>query len=566
MSTAHGPRPITAPAGILILLILLLAASPALATRCITPDLPRPTGPAAEIRADLESRGLWKVNGDSDRTPPPDPQVGDTWLWYIWDLGGMPVANLKPCTVRGMGDNVYVVVDDEEWNVGMDQADVDQVVERFQNSSPGDFPTQGVWDLNTSHFGDPPNPLDGLDRVFLLYYRFNISSDGFFWAFDQYPDGSQDWASNEADVVYMAVDNGQPAGDYMVAVAAHEFEHMIHYARDANENTWVDEGLGELAMWLYGNPDNISSFNTNPDNSLIDWGSSWADYIQTYLWSLYAYEQLGGQPFIWDLIHSPLNGMSGYDAVMSAHSIPMDSKEFFGDWALANFLDDTGIPDGRYGYAGDTLPAFNAFRTHSTYPTSNSGSVQGWAAEYIRCQDVGGALHLDFDGIDSREFIVSMIGLDASLPTVIAQVPLDEFNDGAFDFAAAQGYDEIIVAVANVYNYSGSYSYSLDIVPTDAGQGEASPLRLAAAYPNPFNPKTSLRFSLDTERAIRLSVTDVSGRVLKILADGIQGPGEHVMSWDGRDESGTSLPSGVYFAHLSDSSGRLESRKLVLLK
>ncbi|MCP4225096.1 MAG: hypothetical protein GY773_17295, partial [Actinomycetia bacterium] len=319
------------------------------------------TEPAHEIRARLEAEGLWQPSGAEGRTPPADPQVGDTWLWYIWDLGGMPVADLKPCTVRGMGDNVYVVVDDEEWNVGMNQADVDQVVERFQNSSPGDFPTQGVWDLNTSHFGDPHNPLDGLDRVFLLYYRFNISSDGFFWAFDQYPDGSQDWASNEADVVYMAVDNGQPAGDYMVAVAAHEFEHMIHYARDANENTWVDEGLGELAMWLYGNPDNISGFNTNPDNSLIDWGSAWADYIQTYLWSLYAYEQLGGQPFIWDLIHSPLNGMSGYDAVMSGQSRPMESKECFGDWALANFLDDTGIPDGRYGYAGDTLPAFNAF-------------------------------------------------------------------------------------------------------------------------------------------------------------------------------------------------------------
>jgi hypothetical protein len=566
MSTVRSPRSHPVPAALLVSLILLLVAGPALATRCITPDLPRLDAPADEIRADLESRGLWAVSGDGDRTPPPDPQVGDTWLWYIWDLGGMPQANLKPCTVRGMGDNVYVVVDDEEWNVGMDQADVDQIIERFQNSSVGDFPTQGVWDLNTSHFGDPPNPLDGLDRIFLLYYRFNISSDGFFWVFDQFPDGSQAWASNEADVIYMAVDNGQPAGDYMIGVMAHEFEHLIHYARDTNEHTWMDEGLGELAMWLYGNPDNISSFNTNPDNNLIDWGSAWADYIQTYLWSLYAYEQLGGQPFIWDLVHSPLDGMTGYNSIMSAHGIPMDTKELFGDWVLANFLDDPGIGGGQYGYTGDTLPAFNAFRTHSTYPTSNSGSVQGWAGEYLRCLNVNGVLHLEFDGIDSREFIVSMIGLDATLPTVIAELPLDANNDGSFDFAAAQGYDEVIVSVSNVYNYSGTYSYSLDMVPTDAGQGEAMPVRLAAAYPNPFNPKTSLRFSLDREREIRLSVTDAAGRILRVLADGTRGPGEHVMSWDGRDGAGKALPSGVYFVHLSDSSGLLESRKLVLLK
>jgi len=44
---------------------------------------------------------------------------------------------------------------------------------------------------------------------------------------------------------------------------AHEFEHMIHWNGDPNEEAWVDEGLAELAMWFYGNPDTISGFNTN---------------------------------------------------------------------------------------------------------------------------------------------------------------------------------------------------------------------------------------------------------------------------------------------------------------
>lgn len=542
-----------------------LAAQTASATRCLTPTLPRPAD-AAALRAELEAEGRFVRSGDADRTPPSDPQVGDTWLWYIWDLGGFPAATLKPCTVRGMGDNVYVVVDDDEWNVGIDQADVDQIVENFENSSPGNFPTQGVWDLNTGHFGDPPNPLDGLDRIFLLYYRFNISSDGFFWSFDQFPDGSQPFASNEADVVYLAVDNGNPAGNYMLAVMAHEFEHLIHFARDTNEDSWLDEGMGELAMWLFGNPDTISSFNTNPDNNLIDFGGAWADYIQTYLWSLYAYEQLGGQPFIWDLVHSPLNGMASYDAIMTAHAIGYGTDTLFRNWAVANYLDDTSVPNGEFGYTGDTLPPFNPWRTHGTYPASSSGSLQGWAAEYIRCTGVDGVLHLDFNGLDSRNFRVAMLGLDGTLPTQVEFVTLDSAQDGSLDFAAAQGYDEVIVCVANLSPSLATYTYDLNLLATPVEDGAPAATALAGIQPNPFNPSTLLRFTSDREQQLRLEVLDATGRHLRTLADERFGAGDHQRRWDGRDDAGRQLPSGLYFVRLSGDAGVVDTGKAVLLK
>ena len=53
-----------------------------------------------------------------------------------------------------------------------------------------------------------------------------------------------------------------------------------------------------LAMWLYGNPDNISSFNANPDRNLTTFTGAWADYIKSYLFALYFYERYGGQPAI----------------------------------------------------------------------------------------------------------------------------------------------------------------------------------------------------------------------------------------------------------------------------
>jgi len=452
----------------LILLLLgltqLVLPGSSEASQCFYPYVPRPLESSQAIRERLETDGLWHPSRTAGETPPVNPQIGDTWDWYIWDLSGMPVATLKPCTVRGMGANSYIVVDDEEWNVSINQTDVDRIVTYFEEQSLGLFPDLGIWELDTSHFGDPPNPLDGLPRIFLLYYRFNIPADGFFWVFDQFPDGTQPFASNEADVVYLATDSvgGGPSTNYMLGVAAHEFQHMIHYNYDTNEDSWVEEGLSELAMWLFGNPDVISSFNSNPDNSLIAFIGEWADYIKTYLWTLYAYEQYGGQPTIWDLVHHPANGMAGYLAALTGQGYAVTMEDVFGDWGVANYLDDPAVQAGQFGYNGDDLPPFAAFRTHTSYPDGGTGSVQNWATDYIRLTGFAGAPTLAFDGADARDFRVSMMALDPSLPTVVEWVALDSANNGQLEFSAAAGYAEVIVSVANVYpSTSATYTYTV---------------------------------------------------------------------------------------------------------
>lgn len=193
--------------------------------------------------------------------PPPAPKLGDSWNWYIWRLAGFPQADLRSCTVRGIGENCYIVVEDSQWNVTMNQAKVDSIVHHFENASIGPFPAQGIWDLDTAHFGTPPDNIDFDPRVYILYYDFDVSSDGFFWGFDQECDDAAAFHSNECDVVYMNCSDFDPAGSYLLAVLAHELEHLIHYRYDPFESAWVDEGLAELAMWLYGNHDKISQFN-----------------------------------------------------------------------------------------------------------------------------------------------------------------------------------------------------------------------------------------------------------------------------------------------------------------
>jgi flagellar hook assembly protein FlgD len=69
-------------------------------------------------------------------------------------------------------------------------------------------------------------------------------------------------------------------------------------------------------------------------------------------------------------------------------------------------------------------------------------------------------------------------------------------------------------------------------------------------YPNPFSDQTTLEYVLPDPGQVRLAVYDVLGRQVRVLVDENQKAGRHTVPWDGRDESGRRLASGVYLARL----------------
>lgn len=89
--------------------------------------------------------------------------------------------------------------------------------------------------------------------------------------------------------------------------------------------------------------------------------------------------------------------------------------------------------------------------------------------------------------------------------------------------------------------------------------------RLFANRPNPFNPTTTLRFTLPRAERATLVVYDIAGRRVATLADGVFGPGEFDATWNGTDASGRDVASGIYFARLA--AGEFTAvRKMVLLR
>ncbi len=103
--------------------------------------------------------------------------------------------------------------------------------------------------------------------------------------------------------------------------------------------------------------------------------------------------------------------------------------------------------------------------------------------------------------------------------------------------------------------------------PTSVKAGPQIPttLTLYQNYPNPFNPETAIRFDLPNAGHVQLRIYDRLGREVRTLADQTLEAGSHLLRWDGRDNAGRNVASGVYFYELITPARKL-SRKMVLMR
>jgi flagellar hook assembly protein FlgD len=86
-----------------------------------------------------------------------------------------------------------------------------------------------------------------------------------------------------------------------------------------------------------------------------------------------------------------------------------------------------------------------------------------------------------------------------------------------------------------------------------------------SAYPNPFNPETTVRYTLPSRSHVRIDIFDLNGEHVATLVDRDEAAGAFTVAWRGRNDAGASVSSGVYFAKLS-ARGAERTYKLTLLK
>lgn len=158
-------------------------------------------------------------------------------------------------------------------------------------------------------------------------------------------------------------------------VFAHEFEHLIHFDVDPDEEAWVDEGLADLAGFLcgYGHSESHLAyyFVYHPFVSLTFWGNGLEDYGASYLFQLYLFEKFGGAAFTSTLVQEQANGIEGIENTLAAFNYRDTFSEIFDDWTIANYIDDTRKSGGKYGYDSLQVGSIDTWGYTIEYALSN---------------------------------------------------------------------------------------------------------------------------------------------------------------------------------------------------
>jgi hypothetical protein len=299
-------------------------------------------------------------------------------------------------------ENVYFFV---EKGVSVDEDAVKEMVDKFQNDT---YPT------DREFFGSEWNPgVDGDPHLYILFARgLGATTGGYYTSYDEYSRLARE-ESNEKEMFYINADGTFPGDPYLDSALAHEFQHMIHWYHDHNEESWLNEGSSVLAEFLngYGATGVEYAYVNNPDLQLNTWtegtaGDNTAHYGAGFLFMTYFLDRFGEEA-TQALVADPANGLRSVDEVLKEQNIAdsltgqsITMVDVFADWVIANYLGDANVADGRYEYnnypdAPTVLTSTDSF--YSCPVSAYSATVRQFGADYyeINCD---GQVTIEFTG------------------------------------------------------------------------------------------------------------------------------------------------------------------------
>ena len=127
--------------------------------------------------------------------------------------------------------------------------------------------------------------------------------------------------------------------------------------------------------------------------------------------------------------------------------------------------------------------------------------------------------------------------------------------------------EHTVIEITDSETYDGEFGFNRLALPAPVQlQTRPAVFALASNYPNPFNPATTIKYSLPQAADVELTVYNVLGQPVRTLVAEHQSAGRYVVEWDATNDSGHSLSSGMYFYRLAAGGEFLETRKMLLLK
>ncbi|MCK5127021.1 MAG: fibronectin type III domain-containing protein [candidate division Zixibacteria bacterium] len=151
-------------------------------------------------------------------------------------------------------------------------------------------------------------------------------------------------------------------------------------------------------------------------------------------------------------------------------------------------------------------------------------------------------------GGNNQEYTLD--GLEEAIEYWVVLVAVDEANNTS--------------GISNVASGESGFEFGTGADDDDPA-GIPDEYELHQNFPNPFNPTTTIEYSVPEQSYVALTVYNIIGQKVALLIDGEKNAGTHTVTWDGTDDNGVSVTSGIYFYTIQTSTFR-QSRKMVLMK
>jgi immune inhibitor A len=336
-------------------------------------------------------------------TTAPTYNVGDQEKFSVMNEDTMKTV-VVDATLIGKSDQAYMWLD----NIFVNHANLDAFKQALQTFSDKIMPRDHAL------FGQEESPgIDCDPRVHILNTSSVMGTNvgGYVTEVDRVTKQVRA-DSNEKDMIYVNIEgSGGPSGssaDYYHGTMAHEFQHLIQENHDVNEDTWVSEGMSELAQFLNGNDDQYDAIAAQtPDIQLNSWpdgGVAGPDVYGTafsfmlYLWDHY------GDAGIQAIAAEPANGLTGIQKVLDKIDPGKTADGLVADWLIARLLDDPSIDNGRYGYSKTDRAKVEPRQTIDQYPFSEQASIHQYAGDYTEFSGPRD-LSIDFAGSTKAQMI-----------------------------------------------------------------------------------------------------------------------------------------------------------------
>ncbi|HPX67495.1 MAG TPA: choice-of-anchor J domain-containing protein [Candidatus Syntrophosphaera sp.] len=262
----------------------------------------------------------------------------------------------------------------------------------------------------------------------------------------------------------------------------------------------------------------------------------------------------------WTCVDVDLSETSGISGVNWSHAGEPQAFIIFNPTATIPPL------SGIQAYSGDKMAA--------SFPATQSPSSDWLITPAVKgmdfCQFRARSLNAD-NGLERIKVGVSTFGTAPQSFIIISgaqalEVPAS-WTQYIFDLSGFE--DEIVYVGIHHCTDGGSAllvdSFNAENVPVADDSQTPALTGIEGNFPNPFNPETNIRFSLARSGPVELGVFDLRGRKLKTLVNSYLPSGHHTTVWNGLDDAGRQVSSGVYLCKLR-AGGQRSCHKLVLMK